>query len=284
MKVGMNLLLWTTHPTLNEHTGLLRDIKKWGFDGAEFPVLAMGEDDCRQLGGLCDDLGLARTAILAFGAEAGNPVSPEASSRRMALDTLRASIDKTRALGTDILVGPFQQALGSFTGKPPTDDEWQRSVAVIRTAAEHASTMHVELAVEPLNRFEMYLMNTADAASRFCRDVGLPNVGMLADTHHANIEEERPAEAWRAVKDHIYHVHISENHRGIPGSGHAVTPDIFKVLRLEDYDRWLVIEAFGDKVTELIAGLHIWRPFFEREEDVAVDGLRYIREQWQAAG
>ena len=284
MKVGMNLLLWTIHPTLSGHTGLLRDVKKWGFDGAEFPVLAMSETDCRQLGGLCDDLDLDRTAILAFGAEAGNPVSPEASSRRTALDTLRTSIDKSRAVGADILVGPFQQALGSFTGKAPTDDEWQRSVAVIRAAAEHAATMHVELAVEPLNRFEMYLMNTVDMASRFCRDVGLPNVGILADTHHTNIEEERPAAAWRTVKDRIYHVHISENHRGIPGAGHAVTPDIFKMLREANYDRWLVIEAFGDKVQELIAGLHIWRPFFEREEDVATGGLRYIREQWQAAG
>jgi D-psicose/D-tagatose/L-ribulose 3-epimerase len=67
---------------------------------------------------------------------------------------------------------------------------------------------------------------------------------MLADTHHSNIEEERP-EAWSRVARQIYHVHISENHRVIPGRGHAVTPGIFRALRKSGYDAWLTIEAFG---------------------------------------
>jgi D-psicose/D-tagatose/L-ribulose 3-epimerase len=280
----MNLLLWTYRPTMAEHAPLIKQIKEWGFDGVEFPVFAMGNDDIRQLAKLCDDLGLGRTAILAYGADAANPLSKEPAQRQAAVDLLRKSIDQTRELGSDVLVGPMQVGLGYFTGAPPTDDEWSRSVDVIHQAAEYAATMHITLGVEPLNRFEMYLTNTIDSAARFCRDVDLPNVGILADTHHSNIEEERPARAWKKAMDSIVHVHISENNRGVPGRGQAIPPAIFRTLRRGGYDGWLVIESFGNKVPELIGGLHLWRPYFDDEDEVAVEGLRFIRQGWQNIG
>jgi D-psicose/D-tagatose/L-ribulose 3-epimerase len=284
MKVGMNLLLWTTRPTGSEHGRLLQQIKTWGFDGVELPVAAMTSDDTREMAKRCDDLGLGRTAILAFGAEQADPTNPDPALRKAAVDLMKQSIDKTRDVGADILVGPVFQGLGRFTGEAPTQDEWNWALECIGQAADYAASMHVRLALEPLNRFEMYLVNTMADGARFCQQLNMPGVGLLADTHHSNIEEEKPADAWSQVADHIYHVHISENHRGIPGSGHAVGPDIFRALRQANYDGWLTIEAFGTKVKALIPGLHIWRPFFEREEDVAVLGLKHIRESWDAAG
>jgi D-psicose/D-tagatose/L-ribulose 3-epimerase len=97
------------------------------------------------------------------------------------------------------------------------------SVEVIHEVGEHAASMHVDLAIEPLNRFELFLTNTVESAARFVGDVGMSNVGILADTHHSNIEEEQPAESWSRVAKQIRHVHISENNRGIPGRGHAAT-------------------------------------------------------------
>lgn len=284
MKVGMNLLLWTMHPTATEHARLLRQIKTWGFDGVEFPVMAMSEADVRDMSRQCDDLELGRTAILAFGADEADPINPDASLRRRAIDLMKESLDKTRHLGADILVGPMFQGLGRFTGAAPTPQEWAWCQEAIREVADHAASMHLRLALEPLNRFEMYLVNTVADGARFCDELDRPNVGLLADTHHTNIEEENPGAAWGQVARHIYHVHISENHRGIPGSGHAVTLEIFKILRSSGYDGWLTIEAFGQKVPELLMPLHLWRPFFEREEDVAVEGLRHIREGWEHRG
>jgi D-psicose/D-tagatose/L-ribulose 3-epimerase len=284
MKVGMNLLLWTIHPTAQEHGPLLRQIKEWGFDGVEFPLMAMQTTDVREIARQCDDLGLGRTAILAFGADEADPISPDATLRRRAVDLMKASLDKTRELGADILVGPMFQGLGRFTGAAPTPQERAWCLESLGEVANHAASMHVRLGLEPLNRFEMYLTNTVADAARFCDELGMANVGLLADTHHANIEEEDPAGAWKNVAKRIFHVHISENHRGIPGSGHAVTPGIFRALRESGYDGWLTIEAFGQNVPELIVPLHIWRSFFEREEDVAVEGLRHIREGWERAG
>jgi D-psicose/D-tagatose/L-ribulose 3-epimerase len=144
--------------------------------------------------------------------------------------------------------------------------------------------MHIRLALEPLNRFEMYLLNTLAEGVRFCRQTGLPNVGLLADTHHSNIEEENPALAWQAAAPFIFQVHISENHRGIPGRGHAIPREIFRTLKQSGYDDWLTIEAFTPKVKPLVPRLHVWREYFEREADVAVEGLRFIRQNWEQAG
>jgi len=282
MKVGMNLLLWTDHPTAG-HRGLLKQIKGWGVDGVEFPVIAMTAQDIEAGRKACDSLELGRTAILAYGAEQADPTSPDPALRKAALELIRESINKTRDLGAGILVGPFQQGIGRFTGAGPTEDERKRAAEVLQKAADHANSMHIKLAIEPLNRFEMYLTNTVDAAARLCRETGQPNVGILADTHHSNIEEEKPALAWAAVAADIAHVHISENHRGIPGSGHAVPAEIFRALRKSGYDEWLTIEAFGHKVPSLIRPLHLWRSFFEKEEDVAVQGLVYIRKGWEQA-
>lgn len=283
MKIGINLLLWTDHPTA-KHTQLIEQIKAWGFDGVEYPVIAMSPAEIRDSAKILDNLGLGRTALLAYGANQADPLSPDPQLRRKAVDLIKHSIDKTRDLGARALVGPFQAGLGHFTGSGPTEDEWKRAVEVIREAAEHAASMHVDLAVEPLNRFEMFLMNTVRAAARFCRDVDMSNVGLLADTHHSNIEEHRTGKAWAAVSDHIFHVHISENHRGIPGQGQAVRPDVFQSLRENGYDRWMTIESFGLKVPGIISPLHLWRPFFKKEEDVATIGIRHIRDGWEAAG
>jgi D-psicose/D-tagatose/L-ribulose 3-epimerase len=105
----------------------------------------------------------------------------------------------------------------------------------------------------------------------------------LADTFHSNIEEPRPEETWAQFIDQIYHVHISENDRGIPGRGHATGLEIFRALGQCGYDGWCVIEAFGTKVPEIIARLHIWRPYFKREEEVALHGLAHIRRMWDEA-
>ena len=143
MKIGINLLLWTDHPTAND-APLIEKIKGWGFDGVEYPVIAMSDEEVRDSAKLLDNLGLGRTTLLAYGADQADPLSPDPKLRQAAVDLIKSSIDKTRNLGARVLVGPFQAGLGRFTGAGPTKDEWQRAVEVIREAAEHAASMHVE--------------------------------------------------------------------------------------------------------------------------------------------
>ena len=91
-----------------------------------------------------------------------------------------------------ILAGPFHSAFGYFSGAGPTSDEWKWAVDSMRQVAEHADACGVTLAVEYLNRFECYLLNSAADTVRFVKDVDHPRCRMMYDTFHANIEEKDP--------------------------------------------------------------------------------------------
>jgi len=238
----MNLLLWTVHPTLREHRALIERLAALKFDGVEFPISQNSDAEVRELAELCDDLGLERTAVQGFSAAVADPTSSDPRLRQGAVDELKRGINKTVALGCDLLAGPMFQAQGGPFA-PPTKDEWKRSVDVIRTGAQYAEERQIRLALEPLYRFEMALVNTLADATQFCRETEMPNVGLLADTHHSNIEETDVPAAWRAAAKYIFHVHISENDRGVPGRGHATGPEIFRTLADIGYDDWLTIEA-----------------------------------------
>jgi D-psicose/D-tagatose/L-ribulose 3-epimerase len=84
------------------------------------------------------------------------------------------------------------------------------------------------------------------------------------------------------MEDTYVHVHISENDRGTPGSGHVHWDETFKALRKAKYDGWLTIEAFGRALPDLAAATKIWRDMFPSPEDVYVNGFKFIKEKWEA--
>ncbi len=133
------------------------------------------------------------------------------------------------------------------------------------------------LALEYLNRFEMYLTNTAADLAALVREVDHPRVRMMYDTYHAHIEEKDVREALQACKDVLVHVHLSENDRSTPGAGQVDWETTFAALREIGYDGWVSIEAFGDSLPELAGATKIWRRMFESEERLARDGATFIR-------
>jgi D-psicose/D-tagatose/L-ribulose 3-epimerase len=146
--------------------------------------------------------------------------------------------------------------------------------------AEHAATCGVTLALEYLNRVECYLLNTAADTVRFVRQVDHPNCRMMYDTFHAHIEEKDAAAAIRQSAEYTVHVHISESDRSTPGSGQVNWRATFDTLRETGYDGWLMIEAFGLALPSLVAATKIWRRMYESEEQLAREGLEFMRSEW----
>ncbi len=283
MKVGFNMLLWTTHVT-EEDLPLLEKLKKIGYDGVEIPLFEGQPPHFEKVGKVIKDNGLTCSSVTVIPDEEHNPVSADASHREGAAEHLKWAIDCSAALGSEVLCGPFYQPLGVFTGQAPTEEEKQRAAEVHRKAAELAAKANVALGVEFLNRFECYFLNTMADAADYVKRVDHPNCGVLYDTFHANIEEKDPVGCISQHIDVINHVHISENDRGTPGKGHIDWPGTFKALRSGGYDGWLVIEAFGRALPDLAAATRVWRDFFPDREQVYTDGLKFVKEQWQAAG
>lgn len=278
MKFGMNLLLWTDNVT-EEHRPLMERLKKMGYDGVEIPVFDHDPKKYAAWGKWLDDAGLERTIVTCRGVD-DNPINPDPKVRAAGVAKTKGILENCQAIGAKILAGPFHSALGFFSGQGPTADEWKWGVESMRSVAEYGQQCGVTLAVEYLNRFECYLLNSAADTARFVRDVGHPNCRMMYDTFHANIEEKNIPAAIRACSEYTVHVHLSENDRGTPGQGHVHWAETFDTLKATGYDGWFVIEAFGLALPALVAATKIWRRMYQDEEQLSRDGLAFIKGEW----
>lgn len=282
MKLGFNLLLWTTHVT-DEHWPIIERLKAVGYDGVEIPMFEGTPDHYEKLGHRLRDIELGATGIGVMPGGGKSAVSPDLTERAGALAHLQWLTDCTAALGGTLAAGPFHQPLGEFTGRGATADEKSRVRDIHKQAAQYAAKQGVALSVEPLNRFECYFLNSAGQAAELVKAVDEPNYGYLYDTFHFNIEEDSITDVIPATIRQINHVHISENNRGVPGAGHIDFQSVFNALKQSGYDGWMTIEAFGSALPDLAAATKIWRPLFGSEAEVYEKGFKLMREGWDRA-
>ena len=267
MRYGLNLLLWTDRM----HEGMepiVARVKEMGYDGVEMPMFELNESLYTDWGKRLDDLGLARTAV-SIRTAGDNPISPSASVRASAVDALKRTIDCCHAAGAKVLAGPNHSAIGEFSGSGPSEDEFQWGVDSLRQASEHAGEAGVTFAIEYLNRFENYFLTSVEQTVAFVKAVDHPACRMMYDTFHANIEEKGLADAISLAIPHTVLVHISENDRSIPGTGHVDWKTSFDSLHAAGYDGWMVVEAFGLALPGIAAATKIWRKMFPDEDTLA---------------
>ncbi len=277
-KLGLNLLLWTSELT-KKHYPLLQTLKELGFDTAEIPVFDPGKLDVGKVKALLDQYGLDATLCGAFPKKA-HLGSGSATARNVGIRFVRKLIETATKLGSDMVVGPLYSPVGYLTGKPRTATEWKNAVRCYREIAKFAEDHAVTVAVEPLNRFETYFLNTALDTRNFVQEIGSPRIGILFDTFHANIEEKNLFEALNDCDPCLAHVHISENDRGVPGTGHVDWDGIRWALRAMGYSGRLVVETFGYVVPEIARAAAIWRPLYTDADSFAVEALYHLQQRF----
>jgi D-psicose/D-tagatose/L-ribulose 3-epimerase len=282
MQLSINLLCVTDFVE-EKHAPILELAKRTGFDGVEIPVLKGSPDHYQRLGDVLDRLGLARTTTSIVATQDANPVSPDPGARARGHAHLDWMLDCAIALGAESVGGPFHAPIGQFTGTGPTEDELQWGAEAHRAMAKRAAANGVILSLEPLNRFETYFLNTAAQAKAYAERVGDPAFRIMYDTFHSHIEEKSQLEAVRTLAGHFGVVHISENDRGIPGTGQVDFPAIFRALQATGFDGWLCVEAFGSGLPEIAAATRVWRPLFPDVETLFTQSAAFARRTWQKA-
>jgi D-psicose/D-tagatose/L-ribulose 3-epimerase len=275
MKFGANVLIWTA-AFGPEHFPILPRLKDAGFDGVEIPVFDPTGLPAVPIRRELAARGLECTSCSAMppGTHLG---SPDVSERRRGQQHIRECLSSAAEMGASILAGPLYSPVGYFTGIRRTADEWKRTVDCWRELSPAVAASGVRIALEPLNRFETYFLNLTSDAAALCQEIGDPNVGILADTFHCNIEEKSIGPALKAAGPHLMHLHTCENDRGTPGSGNVNWPEFFRTVREIRYDGWLTIESFGFSMSEIAAAASIWRDLAASPEAIALDGIRFLR-------
>ncbi len=277
MRFGVNTLIWSASfdPALIPFEELLGA----GVDGIEAPCFDPAGFDRAGFRDALASNGLQGT-LCSVNPAGANPIGADAAERVRALEHWRQVIAICGDTGVGLLAGPTYSPVGWLPGRRRTGDEWSRAVGFHQELGPLLDEAGVELAVEPLNRFETYFLNTAADAVRLCDEVRHPRVGILLDTFHANIEEKSLEAAYRACGKHLKHVHTCENDRGIPGSGHVDWSIVLRAIRETGHDRWLTIESFNANQPEIAAATAIWRDLAGSTDEIAVLGTRFLRSLW----
>ena len=280
-KVGFNVLAWSAAVS-DELMPIIDRLKTIGYDGVEFLVGAPDESAYKRIGTYTRDLGMATTTVFVLGADE-NPIDPDSKVRAKALDKIKWTIDRSHDLGAKLICGPFHSAFTVFAKRAPEEQEYDWSAEVLYAAGDYAKEAGIMLAPEALNRFECYLCNTMDQLTHLLTKVNHPNVRGMFDTHHANIEEKKLGDAIRKIAPNLSHVHISENGRGTPGSGHVPFDDAFSALAEIGYTGWLTIEGFTRNDPDFANAIGVWREFSQPWE-MAENGLKFIKSMGEKHG
>lgn len=281
MKYGVNTFIWAASFD-RSNLPLLPLIKEHGFDGVEVPMFRAAGFAAADIRRGAAENGLECTVCSVI-PQGLSLISDDASVRRKTRTHLEECVKATAELGAKIIAGPLYSPVGYLPGRRRTAEEWKWAVEAYQSLGPVLSQYNVTVAIEPLNRFETFFLNIAADAVALCDQIGHPNVGILFDTFHANIEEKDIGAALRSTARHLKHVHTCENDRGIPGSGHVEWPGVFDALRATGHDGWLTIESFGFALGEISAAASIWRDIAPSPESIAFEGVKFLKRNMAAA-
>jgi len=275
MQIGVNLMLWTGCYTPKD-VKLIDKVGKMGFDGVEFPMFDPAQVDVKGTKKALEGNGLGGTVCTVL--VTGSFISSSEADRKKAVAHVTKVLKVSKAVGIESVAGPLYSPVGYLTDRGPNAAEWKNAVKCLKQVAKVAEDLDIPIGIEAINRFETYFLNTQADATKLCKEIGSDYVGVHYDTFHANIEEQDPVAALKAIGSKwLKHVHASENDRGVPGSGHVPWDATFKALKALKYDGWINIESFLPAIKELARAASIWRPLAKSGDDLAIRGLKFLR-------
>jgi D-psicose/D-tagatose/L-ribulose 3-epimerase len=275
-EIGVNTWVWTSPLTDADVAAMLRRVAGMGFDAVELPLENPGDLTVEVVR---DALEETRLTPYVVGAMAPGRDLVDAAHVAATQDYLRECIDFAAGVGATSVCGPFYSA----TGRVWRMDAEQRATAYadVRThlapVVEHALGQGVRLGIEPLNRYETSLVNTVEQALTAFEPLLGDGLGLALDTYHLNIEEHSSADAVRTAGPHLAHVQVCGSDRGAPGGDQTDWPALVAALVEVGYGGPLNIESFTADNASIATAASIWRPLAPTQDDLARDGLAFLR-------
>ncbi len=278
MKIGANTWIWVAPLTNEDLTALVPHVATIGFDWIEFPIEIPNGFDYHYAAQLIQEHGLGVSLAAAINGER-DLINPNAVIRANGSAYVRHCIEAAQTIGATNVIGPLYSGVGRTWLSTPGERERDIDLLVrqLRPLAEYAGDHGVVLCLEPLNRFETSFINLAAQAVEVVGRVDHPAFRLMLDTFHMNIEERHLGDAIRMAGSYLHHFHACENDRGAPGTGHIPWHEVAAALREIGYGGPVVIETFTDKVQSIARAVAIWRPLAESQDNLAIDGLAFLR-------
>lgn len=272
-KYGAHTFLWIDEWTTEKGNEAIAATGEIGFDFIEISLLRPDEFDAAAHRKALADAGIEATGSLVLPEWAHMPEEPEKAKR-----FLVSALDKLEAVGGTYLGGCIAFALGKFTG------ERQAVIDTLGEVALEAKKRGITLGIEVVNRYESHLYNTLADTRETIVAIGADNIVIHADTYHMLFEEEGLYKPLVECADVLGYMHMSENHRGLLGSGTVNWDEVFRGLVDANYRGPLVVKSFPAINPDLAAAIKLWRPPTQPSEFLAREGLKFVRKHAEKYG
>jgi len=279
VKFGAHAFVWVGEWDTDNGNHAIEQASKVGFDFIEIPLLKPDEFNADSHRAALDAAGIDATCSLVLPHGMHMPKYPDE-----ALNFLRSALDAMERIDCNYLGGCIAYDLGYLTGSPPTDEEISTVVAALKQLASEAAERNITLALEACNRYETYLYNTLASTKETIQRVGADNLKLHADTYHMNIEEKGFYQPIVDAADVLDYIHMSESDRGLVGSGTVRWDEVWRALGEINFDGHLVLESFAAINPVLAAATCLWRPPTESSEQIAAEGLAFLKDGARRAG
>jgi D-psicose/D-tagatose/L-ribulose 3-epimerase len=278
VKLGVSTWLWTSPFNTNSIEELFPKIAEMGFDAVEIAVEDPTIVDAKAVKKGLQAAGLQAVVCGAFG-PSRDLTNDDISVHDNCFAYIRSCLDLCNTLETSFFAGPMYSAVGKARMVPAEQrkKEWVLAVKNLRTVCEMAGERDLQIALEPLNRFESDLVNTAVDVVRLVNDIAHPAAKIMLDGFHMNIEEPDVEKAIISAGDKLIHFQVSENYRGTPGTGQTNWNAYKKGLEAINYNGVISIESFTPENKELAGAVCFWHPMAENQDSFATEGLKFLR-------
>ncbi len=284
-KVGIYFAYWTDSWT-GDFAYFIDKAARLGFDILEIQPDQLLSAPMAELDGLrqrASDRGIELTFCIGFGQDK-DLASESAAVRQAGMDYARKILDVIHIMNGKVFGGINYSAWpGTYTGH--LDDKrpyLDRSLQCIKEISKVAEDYGITYCLEVVNRYEHFLLNTAAEGLAYVDSVGSPNVKLLLDAFHMNIEEDSVGAAITSVGDKLGHFHIGETNRRPPGQGRMPWDEIAGALKQINYQGRVVMEPFVKPGGEVGEAIRVWRDLSAGADETRLDrdaqgALTFIR-------
>ncbi|MHB8062682.1 MAG: D-psicose 3-epimerase [Ruminiclostridium sp.] len=284
MKYGMVYAYWSKDWE-GEYIPTIKRAAACGFDVLEIftpMLLTLSKTELDEIKQTTVDYGIELSFLVGLGKE-HDLSSDDVTVRKNGITYVTKLLDVIHFLGGRCFSGINFCAWSNFDGIINKPVRWQNSVKSIKELAKVAENYGISYNLEITNRFEQFLLNTSKEAVEFVEQVGSPNVNILLDAFHMNIEEDSMYEAILLAKDKLGHFHVGENNRRNPGNGMMHWDQIGKGLKEIGYDKIITLEPLVLTGGSVATDSRIWRDMSGNADAVKLDadakaGLVFMKE------
>ena len=272
-KLGIFMNFWENDWNA-DHIKYLKKAKDIGFDILEFqaqPLLEMSNNRLSELKAAAQEYGIEMTYSLGLD-KAYDISSSDESIRSKGIRYLTAIMEKVALLDGKIISGVSYAGWGIPSTETFSKEELtHNSINSMKIISKIAENLGITYGVEAVNRFEGVVLNTAKEAVNYVKAVESPNVGVLLDTYHMNIEEASIRDAILTAGDLLVGFHTGDNNRCIPGKGHINWDEVFSSLAEIHYTGHIVSEPFVMKGGQVGRDIYVWRDLVEDTSETSID-------------